>query len=77
MRSYTGKATSRIGTLDNEVISFTFNGGFRQGTTALLISQWTKTWEGNPKVNYIHQGTITKLENGNIEIFKGEDSYYW
>ncbi|OJJ45146.1 hypothetical protein ASPZODRAFT_27148 [Penicilliopsis zonata CBS 506.65] len=85
MRVYVGKLNSTSNTADkssktavDEVISFAFDGGFREGSTAVLVGQWTKSYEGHPKANYNWSGTITKYDqsSGEIEIFTGEDTYY-
>ncbi|KAE8321325.1 hypothetical protein BDV39DRAFT_210847 [Aspergillus sergii] len=76
MRLYIGKLNADP-YAENEIISFSFNAGFRQGSTAYLVGQWTQGATGEPKANYRFQGTITKLEDGQIEIFKDEDVYYW
>ncbi|PWY88270.1 hypothetical protein BO70DRAFT_350655 [Aspergillus heteromorphus CBS 117.55] len=83
MRVYSGKLNSQSKTAENELISLGFNGDLRKGTTAVLVGQWTKSYEETPKANYSSVGTVTKFDTGsasggdNIEIYKSEKPYYW
>ena len=78
MRVYTGKLNTNTSyATENELITLITNGGFRKGSTAVISGQWTKSYKGNLKENFSRVGTITKLENGEIEIYVGEDQYYW
>ncbi|KAB8238456.1 hypothetical protein ETB97_001147 [Aspergillus alliaceus] len=76
MRVYSGKLNSESKTAENEVITFVFNSGLQQGSTAVLTGQWTKSYSGDPKANYNFHGTVTKASGNSIEIFKGERAYY-
>ncbi|KAJ6189232.1 hypothetical protein N7519_004140 [Penicillium mononematosum] len=78
MRVYKGKLdTNTHYPTENEVIILATNGGFRQGSTAVISGQFTKAANGTPKSNFSIAGTITKLANDKIELFVGEDQYYW
>ncbi|KAJ5936813.1 hypothetical protein N7466_003263 [Penicillium verhagenii] len=78
MRVYTGKLNTNTSyATKDEVITLVTNGGFRTGSTAVLSGQWTKSFSGELKSNFARAGTITKLDGDKIEIFVGEDQYYW
>ncbi|KAE8341852.1 hypothetical protein BDV24DRAFT_163076 [Aspergillus arachidicola] len=76
MRLYEGKLNIRTQPWGSkEFISFSFNGGFRQGSTAYMVSQWSQDNSG-PKPIYCFEGTITKLDENKIEIFFDEESSF-
>ena len=78
MRIYIGKLNTNTSyATKDEVITLSTSGGFRTGTSAIVTGQWTQGSNGVDKANYCIVGTITKLEGDRIEIFVGEDKYYW
>lgn len=78
MRVYQGKLNTNTGyATKNEVITLSTSGGFRKGTTAVVTGQWTETSKGDLKANLSIIGTITKLDDAQIELYVGEDKYYW
>ncbi|KAJ5670044.1 uncharacterized protein N7477_005407 [Penicillium maclennaniae] len=78
MRVYQGKLNTNTSyATKDETITLVTNGGFRQGSTAVITGQWTVSYTGVSKKNYSRAGTITKLEDDQIEIFVDEDQYYW
>lgn len=78
MRVYKGKLNTNTSyATKDEVITLVTNGGFRKGSTAVISGQWTVSYSGHPKANYSLTGTITRLDGNQIELFVGEDQYYW
>ncbi|KAE8321324.1 hypothetical protein BDV39DRAFT_210846 [Aspergillus sergii] len=77
MRTYVGRLTTSV-TIKDETCSFSINGGLRTGATAVVVSSWTNDMHGKPnKGPFFLSGTITKLEDGKIDIFGDKSNYYW
>lgn len=79
MRVYQGKLNTNTNYVtQDEVITLSTSGGFRQGATAVPTRQWTQTYKGTtPNANYSMAGTIINLDGDQIDISVGEDQYYW
>lgn len=78
MRVYKGKLNTHTSyATKDEVITLVTNGGFWTGSTAVISGQFTVSYHGYPKASYSMTGTITKLDGDEIELFVGEDQYYW
>jgi hypothetical protein len=78
MRIYQGKLNTNTSyATKDETITLATSGGFRQGSTAVITGQWTVSHAGTAKANYSWAGTITKLDDDRIELFVGENQYYW